>query len=486
MFLLKKKLKDKQFLYLLLAFFLCTIFFIAYSTLSIVRHNHFNSFGFDLGINDQVVWKYSQLKLPITTIDHVPFISKLEVHVEIIYALISPFYWIWEDARMLILLETSFLCFSALSVFLLSRHFKFHEWIQIALVLLFLLFYGVQNALWFSVHSATFGAAFTSWFIYFLLTEKLRPATLFFLLAILSKENVAGITLLVSSIIFIYNRSRYALYFILGSIIYLLFIFGIYFPHMVESGYRFQNKEGLFSILDPKLMLDTQDKKDVYLYSFLTFGFLPLLAPLFLIPILGNLASYFVLGSSVTTAQGLFLQYRVGLTPLFCLATIMAIKRYSFLNTRYTALYLVLCALVVQYMLHLPLSYLSKSWFWTEPSGVKNINAIIEYIPENSPIVSQNNIIPHVNYRDNIMTLWYTTKGFETNSPCGKTTCDWFRWEGKPHYLIADTSKEWDSRHLLINREEYTRSLTNLEKAGIIKKYKQQGNAVLYVIVKPL
>jgi len=29
---------------------------VAYSTLSIIRHNHFQSGGFDLGIYDQAVW----------------------------------------------------------------------------------------------------------------------------------------------------------------------------------------------------------------------------------------------------------------------------------------------------------------------------------------------------------------------------------------------------------------------------------------------
>ncbi|MBI5620396.1 hypothetical protein HY949_01305 [Candidatus Gottesmanbacteria bacterium] len=32
---------------------------IAYSALSIIRHNHFQSGGFDLGIYDQTVWQYA-------------------------------------------------------------------------------------------------------------------------------------------------------------------------------------------------------------------------------------------------------------------------------------------------------------------------------------------------------------------------------------------------------------------------------------------
>ena len=53
-------------------YIICFLFFVAYATLSIVRHNHYQSFGYDLGINDQLVWKYSTLQWPITTIDPFP------------------------------------------------------------------------------------------------------------------------------------------------------------------------------------------------------------------------------------------------------------------------------------------------------------------------------------------------------------------------------------------------------------------------------
>ncbi|MFH1841117.1 MAG: DUF2079 domain-containing protein, partial [Candidatus Shapirobacteria bacterium] len=39
-----------------------------YSTLSILRHNHFQSGGFDLGLYDQTVWLYSRFKTPYNTV----------------------------------------------------------------------------------------------------------------------------------------------------------------------------------------------------------------------------------------------------------------------------------------------------------------------------------------------------------------------------------------------------------------------------------
>ena len=80
--------------------------------------------------------------------------------------------------------------------------------------------------------------------------------------------------------------------------------------------------------------------------------------------------------------------------------------------------------------------------------------------------------------------MYPETKQFTSHSPCGKPTCDWFRWEGNPKYLFIDTSPEWDARHLLTDRDTFIRGLANIEKAGIVTKYKQSGTAVLYIVKK--
>ncbi len=468
----------------LLPYIICTIFFIAYTTLSIVRHQHYQSFGYDLGINDQVVWEYSQFKAPITTIDHAPLTSKLDVHIEVVYAILSPFYWAWSDARMLLILQAGFVSFSGIAIYYLAKHYKLHPWLQYALLLSYLMFYGIQNALWFDAHSATFAAAFTSWFLLCLVSKKTKWATIFFLLGITSKENIALRTFLIGTIYTLTTKNKTGIYFAIASLFYLAFTFGVYFPNFVSGGYRFDNPGGLFSNLDPRLMINTSEKLQVYWYTFLSYGFLSILNPLYLLPVLGNLATYFVFGSSVTTAQGLFLHYRVGLAPLMSWATIVTIAKYKWLNKKGIALLLIFCALVVQYALHLPLSYLTKQWFWTEPSGVQNIQEIITYLPKNASVIAQNNIVPHVSHRYEIYSLYPEKRGFPKNSPCGQKTCNWFGWFDHPQFLLVDTSPEWDIRHLLANRDDFIDGLKNLENAKVISVYKRVGSATLYIINK--
>lgn len=466
-----------------LPYAICLLFFLAYSTLSIVRHQHYQSFGYDLGINDQVVWRYAHFQLPFTTIDPFPTKTKLVEHVELVYALVAPFYWIWSSRRMLILVRTAWFCFSGIAVYLLAKKKGVNEWISLALTVGYLGFYGVQNDMWADVHSAEFAAGFLMWFIYFAELKKKVTSIVFFLLAITAKENIALLTLLTAFVMFVRQRTKLLIFFMTISVLYLFFIYFIYFPHIVQMKYLYENSGGLFSNLNPVSLVDTLDNRQVFWYSLLSFGFLPLLSPLYLLPALGDLVTYFMFGSSLGGAQGLFGQYRITLTSFLIWATIITIGKYKKLNNLYIGVYLIIFTMLVQYMLHLPLSYLTKQSFWAEPPAVKNINTVIHnYLPSNASVVSQDNITPHISQRDEIYTLYPEKKIFMKHSPCGQTQCNWFRWFGNPEFLIVDTSSDWDARHLLTDRRLFLNGLQNLEIAGVVQKYKEIGSTILYKV----
>ena len=223
-------MKKGNKLFFILACILCTTFFIAYATLAIIRHTHYQSFGYDLGINDQVIWNYSNFHLPYSTIHPFPGETKLQTHVEIVYGLIAPFYWLWSDAIMSLLLQTFFVCSGGIALYLLAKKRNIHRAINFTLIISYLAFYGVQNALWSDVHSASFAAAFLAWFIYFLDSKKFWLTLFFAFLAITAKENIAVLTLLISFVYFIKRRDKLTTIIMLSSSIYLLFIYLLYFP----------------------------------------------------------------------------------------------------------------------------------------------------------------------------------------------------------------------------------------------------------------
>lgn len=453
---------------------ICFIFFVLYSILGIIRHNYYGSFGADLGFIDRQFWIYSNFSLEgLITGSHIEFTSLL----------LTPLYWIWADPRMLILFQSFSICSSGIAIFLLARRNKLNNYLSFVILLSYLTFFGVQNAVWFDVHTSVWGAAFFMWFIYFLDNDNKKAAILTFLLTIGSKENFAGYTFLFCLAYFVMTRKKIALGFAAGSLVYLFFLFRILFPMTLPNGYAYTTKGPVTSI-SPWQMVDSEAKRKTIFFTFAWVGFLPILTPIYAIPILGNLGSYFILGRGYIAAHEIFMHYRVDLLPLLLGGLVFTIKKVRLLNNKYIAAYLLVCLLVFQYVLHSPLSYLTKKWFWTKPSGVDSINAVIREIPSTARIAAQNNIYPHVSERNTISLLWPDIRNFKDDSPCGKSSCPWLGWKFNPEYIIVDLSPEWDIRHLLWQNEDYRSAVSGLEKMGVIQKYKQQGSTTLYRVLK--
>lgn len=475
---MKKFVKNNFF-----ALLICAVFFVAYLVLGFVKHMHFMT-GYDLSVINQAVWEYSRFLPPNSTVHAYAFTPVFWDHVEIILLFLSPFYWIHANSETLIFLQALFFALSGIPVYLLARKYKINNYLSLSLLISYFTFFGVQNALWSDVHSLVFGASFLAFFIYFLDLNKKWPAILFFFLAITSKEDIALLAFLISFVYLIINRRRINLFFIIASVLYSIFIFFIFFPYFTD-GYRFANENGLLSNIDLFNFFNTSEKRQVFFYTLNSFGYLPLLNPLSLIPYLGDLAHYFILGNDTTTsAQSIFLHYRVTDALLLVWPTILVFGKYKKLNSKYLSLYILFFAAITTYMLHAPLTYLVKSWFWTKPSGVENIKMAIDALPKDAYVVTQVNISPHISNRKLIVTMWGDGKDFSENSPCGEPNCKWFKWAGDPEYMIVDTSPEWNIINLLANREDFIKGIENMEKDGTIKKYKEFGSSTIYYVRK--
>ena len=88
------------------------------ASFALIRHNRLNSSAYDLGIYSQVVWNTSRGDL---------FASSLEVnnflgdHVAPVLLLLSPLYWLWPDAQMLLIVQAIALCLGAIPIYWISQ-----------------------------------------------------------------------------------------------------------------------------------------------------------------------------------------------------------------------------------------------------------------------------------------------------------------------------------------------------------------------------
>src|SRR5207248_7791564 len=92
---------------------------IVYGSISVYRHNVFASGAFDLGVQDQTVWGYSQLEMIPNTVEMIR--NLLGDHFHPILMTIAPLYWIWNDVRVLLIAQAVLIAAGGVPIFWWAR-----------------------------------------------------------------------------------------------------------------------------------------------------------------------------------------------------------------------------------------------------------------------------------------------------------------------------------------------------------------------------
>lgn len=133
-------------------FFYCC----AYSALSILKHETFHSYTFDLGILSQTIWNTSHGRLFETSIDRVNNAeligSYLGNHVRPILLLIAPIYRLWPDPRMLLVIQSVALGLAAFPLYWITRRCVDDRWAEVSAVVCYLLYPALGYANLFDFH----------------------------------------------------------------------------------------------------------------------------------------------------------------------------------------------------------------------------------------------------------------------------------------------------------------------------------------------
>ncbi len=110
-----------NFLQIILWFFIIGFIFL-FSYLSIKRYKTLNSYYYDLGIMNQVVYNTSRGRfLQMTNQDLKKNVSRLAIHFDPILAVFAPFYWFYPGPEVLLIGQVIIVALGAWAVFLISQ-----------------------------------------------------------------------------------------------------------------------------------------------------------------------------------------------------------------------------------------------------------------------------------------------------------------------------------------------------------------------------
>ncbi len=448
---------------LIIAIFIFVTFFSIFLAQS---HNIFNTYAWDTGIFDQVLWSTLHGRPFYYTLE--PFWSQynnfLATHFSPILVLVLPFYALYPKPETLFVLHSAIIALGAIAVYKLSQLVLKNDKYALIFSMLYLLNPLVVGQAFSSFHLEGFfmtSMMFTiyffikmDWWKYFfclaltLMTiEYAAIPVLFFGVAMLLKIDRRGssrrnakfliplITVILSVLYFVLAQNmQLALGLIKVSIHQEWRILGA--DNIVEVPLKII--ENPIAALNA-LSYDSFYKILYLLIIFVPVLFLPLLKPVYLLPI----SPWFIIAlfSNYPAYYFAFTPYPAFIAPFIFLATVYGFRKIAkSKNARVANLKkLVSIAMLVTTITFLfvatpsieSMSYLSR----VDSQHVIKLHEILGLVPSNSSILAQDNIFPHVSGRFDAYTIpspiWEGFSSIATemlNNTLAK----------KPEYIIID------------------------------------------------
>ncbi|MBI2864144.1 MAG: DUF2079 domain-containing protein [Chloroflexi bacterium] len=191
-----------------LIFVFMAIYFLVFGALSVLRHDSLRSNAYDLGIFDQVIWNTSQGRLFDETVMIEYTSTLLGNHFSPILLFFVPLYWLFSDARVLLIAQTAALAAGALPVYWLARDKLGSRPAALALASSYFLFPALHYVNLFDFHEVAIASPFIGFAIYFLVNRRYRPFAVCLFFALISREEIAVVTVGLGVWIIILQRQR--------------------------------------------------------------------------------------------------------------------------------------------------------------------------------------------------------------------------------------------------------------------------------------
>lgn len=403
---------------------LYTLYFTAASFL---RYDNFYTGRFDLGNMDQTVWNTLHGRIfEFTNPNGINSISRLAFHADFILVLFTPFYVIWSNPKMLLLIQTIVIALGAIFVYLISREVLKGKNVSLLFSLLYLFNPALERSNLYDFHPVTLATTFLVGSFYFLIKKRFPLFLLFLFLAAITKEEIWLIASLFGLFITVLNLGKNRTKALAGFSIFVagtaIFYFLVWYAIPKAMGGQhfalaFYSEFGDSPTAVIKNMIFTPNKilgillqngRLTYLFQlFLPLGFLSVLSPFLLFGFPDFLIN---LLSSNTAMHNISFQYSASITPFLFISAIYGMKflkrlPQSFYNG--IILFVILTASFSAFEFG-PLPGAKNpdlDMFAKTISEKKIIEDFLIHIPQKYSISATNNLGSHLSHRQKIFTV---------------------------------------------------------------------------------
>ncbi len=409
--------------------FFLIIVSIGYSIIAVQSHNHFETFGWDLGFFDQIIWKASRGDL--VALSTLNFENLLADHFQPVLYILSPLYLIKSDVRMILIAQAFLVVLASYPLYLLAKEKSRNIIFSFSIVITYLFFIGTQWLILNEFHQMAFLPLILISVFYSLHKKNKLGYWISIVGLLFIKEEVA---LLVSALGLVvltkYKWKKEGLITIFVGIFSFFFLIYLFMPYLSVKGEYSHMGFGdagftptdviQKSVTNPEFflnsMLNPTVKIKTVFETFFAFGFLPFLSPLYLLPVLENFITRFIYAGPQFTKWINVNQHAAPLGILMSVATIYSSTRLvAFLSKRnkfnkkklwtILGIYIFCIALFQDFILHGPFNSILKRQLYETKDWMKDNYLVISEIPPNVSIAAQNSLLPHVSQRNKVYLL---------------------------------------------------------------------------------
>jgi uncharacterized membrane protein len=405
-------------------------YFIIFSLLGIWRHWGYLTSLYDLGCYDQAIWTASQGQPLLNSFNgsgHT--MNWLGIHFEPILYIFVPLYKIYPSPHWLTLTQSAAIAFSSLPIFAIAQHITHSAKLAFVWVLIYLFNpFLISNATW-DFHEVSLAVFFISIGLYAIIKKNLAMLVLSSIFLLLSKEHF-GLT--VAGLGFVYGIVHknwiIGASFSIGGIFITALIVGAIMPSYSPTGHHPMIKpavtmhpgtgrynwlgDSLPSVIDNILthpleimnVVFVQMKGWLYLNALLVpFLFLPISAPVWIMPISGDLLANLL--SKMSMPRLIISYHSATIIPILIVASIHGFQK---LSSRFKILkrdlflgsLLSLNFIFAYYYFPLPLPGALNFWQPISTIGkFDNRELLVKKLLENRSISVQANLGPHFSQR---------------------------------------------------------------------------------------
>jgi uncharacterized membrane protein len=383
-----------------------------FSAISLYRFNHFAANGFDLGIQDQTVWGYSQLQIIPNTVLGIP--NLLGDHFHPILMVLAPLHLLWDSAGVLLVAQGILLAVAGIPIYLWASQ-RLGRVAGLAFQASYLSFWGVLAGVVFDFHHIVFAVPAVATALYATVNRRNRLLWAMVAVAMLTREDVA-LTVIALGLYILVVQRRVVLGAVLMGInaVWFVLLLDVVMPALSGSAYQHWTYQALgkgplsaaayvleHPIKSLELLGTPIQKLRVGAGTFASWMLLPLLSPLTLVAIPSFLERFW---SSSASLWSFHFQYSMLPAPILAFAAIDGAARLrSWSRGRWASaatIVLPIGALATSAILSFGVvDSLAELGTYVPDSTAAQIQGCLDVIPAGASVAATDPLVPHLTNR---------------------------------------------------------------------------------------